>query len=242
MLTGVEDVFKTYRILVKSINVILSVIILLLIPSFAMAVEGPITIDGYYDDWSDKPHTPISHGGWNGKDVHSIALFLDGDRLYVHVKMNDEFGTQFKPNSMRLSINDKNNKLQFMLGNINADNTINWGGNINNLPLGTTLGLGVFNDKSKTWLGDAAITVTDPQNKKGDEAEFFIDLESARSAFNNISVDEMRTFTLSCPNIGKEDVTITGTSTAPYIGLALALAVVAFSALFRRKRTDGKII
>lgn len=233
---------QRYKNLVKSVSVILGIIILVLIPSFAMAAEGLINIDGYYDDWEDKPHTPVTYGGWNGLDVHSVALFLDGEYLSGHIKMNDIHGTGFPPDAMSLRINDKYT-LQFMVRFKNSDNTINWGGPIYNLPVGTTLELAVFdNHDKKAWLGDAAITVYDSGHSIGDEVEFYINLENISRFSNDIPIDEMQTFTLSCPNIGKEGVTITGTSTAPYIGIVLTLAVVSLAALFRRKQTDGKII
>ena len=58
-------------------------------PSYA-ASYGDIKIDGYYDDWADKPHTDVYKGSkppeWK---IHKVALFRDEKNLYVHIKFAD---------------------------------------------------------------------------------------------------------------------------------------------------------
>jgi len=233
----IKGVIKILRTMIKSISVILSIMILVLAPTVAMAVDSIINIDGYYEDWSDKPHTPLTHGNDNGQDVHSAALFLDGGRLYGHIKMNEVNGTKFQPTSMFLSVNNIKPTLHFIIHYKTDDNKIDWRGPIYDLPVGNTLGLGVFSNTNKTeLLGDAAISISQDMDKKVDEIEFFIELESIREFFNDISVDEMQTFTTSYPNIGKEEITITGTSTAPYIGIVVALLVIGLVLLLRKNR------
>lgn len=61
-------------------------IIIITIPFPAYADYGPISIDSYYDDWEDKPHTEV-YPGKNPpeKKINYVSLFRDESNVYVHV-------------------------------------------------------------------------------------------------------------------------------------------------------------
>lgn len=201
-------------------------------PSIALA-ESSITIDGYYDDWADKPQTTVTYGGWNGLDVHNVSLFLDNGYLYGHIKMSDVDGHYDPTNVMNLIINDQYN-LQFF---IRKNNDNSGSGNVHKLPVGINLNLATFdNVGKKEYLGDTAITIYDKNHSEGDDIEFCIDLESARSFCENIPTDQMKSLTLNCPSLGSQEVTVTGTSTSPFLGIAISLAALGLLMFFGKKK------
>ena len=67
------------------------IIVILLVtipfPSFAVNEDYiPIQIDGYYDDWEDKPSTEVypGHNPPQSK-INDVSLFRDEDNVYIHV-------------------------------------------------------------------------------------------------------------------------------------------------------------
>jgi len=71
--------------------------------------------------------------------------------------------------------------------------------------------------------GNAALTIYDSSHKTvGDEIEFSIDMDALANALG-ISREEMKTISISNPNIGSTSITVAGTSTGTYIGIGIAL-------------------
>ena len=55
-------------------------------PIYAFADYGAITIDGYYDDWEDKPITEVYHGNHpDDSRINQVSLFRDEDNVYTHI-------------------------------------------------------------------------------------------------------------------------------------------------------------
>jgi len=212
-------------------GVIMSIMIVIFLPSATLA-ETPIAIDGYYDDWTDKPHTSVT----NGTAIHSVSLFLADGSLYGHIKMSNSSGQFISYNNiMDLLINNQYT-IPFDINKYNVKKL-----DLGNLPVGRTLTLATFdNIGRKDWLGGAAITVYASTHSVGDDVEFSINLETTRSICGNIPVDQMQTFTLSCPNLGSQTITSTGTSTAPYIGIIVSIAIVGLILRLRKKRYTVK--
>lgn len=81
---------------------ILSLVFLLAVPSVVFADYGPIVIDGYYDDWEDKPHTEMYKGNASAGRVSDVSLFRDVDNVYIHVIFADRFNQSI--NSLYIDI------------------------------------------------------------------------------------------------------------------------------------------
>ena len=67
--------------------IILLIIVMMPFPAFAVNEDDiPIHIDGYYDDWEDKPFTEV-YPGHNPPEskINYVSLFRDEDNVYVHV-------------------------------------------------------------------------------------------------------------------------------------------------------------
>lgn len=70
----------------KLVRNFLILLLILAIPSTAYADYGTIQIDGYYDDWEDKPHTEV-YNGQNppASKINYVSLFRDETNAYIHV-------------------------------------------------------------------------------------------------------------------------------------------------------------
>ena len=73
------------------------------------------------------------------------------------------------------------------------------------------------------------------QGAKGDEIEFSLSL-SKLAEYTGIDPDQMGTITIYNPNLGSQGVTIAGSSTAPWLGIAICLVAVGGVTLYRRKK------
>lgn len=194
-----------------------------------------IQVDGLYSDWTGIPHTGITWYSPDHNQVHLGALYRDGDILYGHYKMNDAYQTHMAVTYIELTINGSN-KVDFMIQGKNASNEVDWNMLIQDLPKGVTRSLGVFhNQNHKQYMGDANFTVYDTRRSIGDECEFAIDL-NVISKITGIPVENMREFTMYNPNIGRDAITIAGSSTGVIMGLAMAVTISGGSLLFYKKK------
>lgn len=84
----------------KIIQKVLIGLLLIQAVSFSgYADYGSIDIDGYYDDWEDKPHTEVYYGEMPYvSEVHQVSVFRDETTVYVHIKMSENGYTEL-PNS-----------------------------------------------------------------------------------------------------------------------------------------------
>ena len=85
---------------------------------------------------------------------------------------------------------------------------------------------------------NVALTIYDSvhgQGAKGDEIEFSLSL-SKLAEYTGIDPDQMGTITIYNPNLGSQGVTIAGSSTAPWLGIAICLVAVGGVTLYRRKK------
>jgi uncharacterized protein (TIGR04145 family) len=225
---SIEEVMNILRVVLKYLSIILLIITLVLLPQAALAANGLINIDGYYDDWADKPHTSVSYDDTN---VHNVAFLLGDDYLYGHIKMNNTDGRYFPKSTMYLIVNDEYYFILYIDFNVAAANK-----NINNLQAGSYLDLSIYDKSRKVTLGNAAITIYGNDHVPGDDIEFSIDLNVMRKYCNNIPVNEMQSFTLGPSNLGSEELTIAGTSTAPLTGLIIIALALTFFTFFHKQR------
>lgn len=68
------------------VRTLIIILIIITIPFPVFADYGPIQIDGYYDDWEDKPHMEVYPGNNPPeKKINDVSLFRDESNAYVHV-------------------------------------------------------------------------------------------------------------------------------------------------------------
>lgn len=183
-------------------------------------VTGGIVIDGEFDDWSKYPVSIIGHNNNNSEANHRASMVVQGDNLYVHVKMSDLYTNQMPMQTWYITINDGATITADIL-TIKNNGQVQWG-----LPQGNGIhsNLGVFLQyNTSNSYGDASYVIYDSAHKRaGDEIEFSVDLD-ALSRLTGIPREDMRTISVTNPNIGSQSLTIAGTSTGTYLGVAICV-------------------
>ena len=201
---------------------------------------GTIQVDGTFFDWKDIPHTDISYYSPDPDKIHQGALYLDGDILYGHFRMNDAYRAQMVVAYMELTINNSTS-VGLTIQKGAADNDIDWSTDMYNLPQGINTGLGVFaNGYPKYFMGEAVFTVYESDHSVGDEVEFAIDL-NVISKITGIPVESMREIKLHNPNIGNEAIVLAGSSSGAVLGVIAMTAIAAGGVLYlKRRRTKSE--
>ncbi len=200
-------------------------------------VDSKLVIDGYYDDWKSYPITEITYTSNNTQSVHTGQIYTDGEKVYVHFAMNDLYTTQMQIQQMTLTINGQS----FALGvyPVKEDHSIDWdfyNNEMRSLPNGICKNLGVIINYTQYCDSEAAMTVYDSthqSNTKGDELEFSFSLKDFQR-ITGLSTDQISSITIVNPNIGNQGITWAGTSTAPWIGVAIA-TVLCIAGLYTYK-------
>jgi uncharacterized protein (TIGR04145 family) len=90
----------------KFFRTILAVLLILTMPVPVYADYGSIRIDGYYDDWEDKPHAEVYNGKRppDGK-INYVSLFRAEDSIYVHIKFAEKNNQGMKNMVIDISTN-----------------------------------------------------------------------------------------------------------------------------------------
>lgn len=204
-----------------------------------LTYDGTIQIDGMYSDWKHIPHTDISWYSPDPDKVHQGALYLDGDILYGHFKMNDAYKSQMIVAFMELTINNSTS-VGLTIQKGTPDGDIDWSADMYNLPQGITTGLGVFyTGYPKYYMGESVFTVYDSNHLIGDEVEFAIDL-NVISKITDIPIESMREIKLYNPNIGSDAIVIAGSSSGAVVGVIFMTVIAAGGVLYlRRKRISS---
>lgn len=82
----------------------LIIVLLIYIPTYADDY-GTIILDGYFDDWQDKPHSLLFNGNLdNANEVHEICFFRDEDNGYVHLIISENQNNNFYNAPLQLQI------------------------------------------------------------------------------------------------------------------------------------------
>lgn len=186
-------------------------------------VTSSLVIDGYYADWNAYPVTNITYTSNNGTSVHKGQIYTDGTMVYVHFAMNDLYTSQVMTQQMTITINGESHTIG--LYPLLADKSIDWSYPMYSLPEGIHTNYGVIVDYTKYCDSQAAITIYDATHQpdtKGDEVEFAFNLEDF-ARITGMKTDNVGNITIVNPNIGAQGITWVGTSTAPWLGAAVAV-------------------
>lgn len=193
-----------------------------------------ITIDGYYDDWEDKPMSMLTWNENNGTAHHDVSLLKDDNYIYIYVKLHPSTNKTMPVDAIYLSINNK--EYQLFVRYANAKNTVDWGHQINLSKNGKITGLHPFTYYPDNSLGDAAITVS--KGNPNDRMEIRINIKDLEKVMNLTegTINNGSQIKLSMPNVGGGTVELLGTSTGSVIGILLCIGAV----LVIKWRTDKK--
>lgn len=192
-----------------------------------------IMIDGYFDDWNQIPSGELK----KEKYVSKCALYLSGNEVYCHIKMDSRYHAQMPLNAYVLYVNDKS--IQMSTHFCTSDYSIDWDADsqIYSMPVGITENLGMFYDEyPKYYMGKAAFRCYHKNHTTGDELEFAVSLE-VLSKITGIPVDSITKVEIRGLNgIGTGNITTSGSSTGAVIGVTLCICTVLGIQYIKRRR------
>ncbi len=229
-----------------------------------------IVYDGLFGDWNAYPHTLIQYGtaGTHDNDPDGEgALYLDGTTLYGHVvssmaahkaEAGGEFAsaiTIFFNGEHRFKHDFSNNVYPFLVA-VAEDGTINWNPKTMHLEEGMyefylADARAQYDRKAITnisqlkeheqFLGKMKVQIT----KTHDEVEFYLDLEQvalflSHYSGRDIEASDFKTIEAQFGKIGHQLLVIAGTSSGPYMGIVVCIAVVAMVVVRRRHKAVQK--
>lgn len=200
--------------------------------------DGPLAVDGYYDDWEGVPQTLISYGSHNAggtiNEYHGAAMIVTEEHVYVHVRMSDLYQMQIPVDDLKLTINGV--EKSFVIRGRDSQNNVNWNTNMYGLSEGIHSDMGIFyRDGGSVALGEAVLTIS--QGNPNDSFEFRMNIAELEKLYGLPAgtIENGAKLEFYSPNIGPEKVTVVGTPTGAYIGIALGF-VIALAAMFKQSK------
>jgi len=193
-----------------------------------------ITIDGYYDDWMDKPMSMLTWNSNNGTAHHDVSLIKDDNYIYIYVRMHPSYNSPIPIDAIYLSIN--NVECQLFIRYVNGQNTVDWGHQVDLSHNGTFLGLHPFTYYPNNSLGDAAITIS--KGNPNDRLEMRINIKDLEKVMNlkEGTINNGSQIKLKMPNVGDGSIELLGTSTGALLGIILCVGTVIVIKLRRNNK------
>lgn len=209
------------------------VLFMLVIPTEVAHASSGITIDGNFDDWKNQP---VQKWTTDKFTYHEVGFTTDDKNVYVYVSMAPGNPGNYKvmqPSGYHITIN-----------NHTYDLTLHVYDKLWSLKPGEggRFSADVWNRATNhdTTLNSAGYLLREKEadGRSNDVMEVAIPL----STFGN-DVNQSSTFTLKNPNLGTDEITTSGASTAPY---ALAAIGAIFAAgglvIYRRQRQKQVVV
>jgi hypothetical protein len=229
----------------------------------AQASETGIIIDGYYDDWSDKPYSwEYSHDNrwqienyWDGtanitkeyRDEngnpynleirHKMALFFDGEYVYLHILISSNPGAGLHAEDFRFYIDGEMAAFRV---------TYTGGDRITKTDKKEDSGIYSVEvrhretDLSNTVVVGAEAAFTKKDYDLNNEIELKIPIIAMTLQNPNISTDSVRTIEFFTPNLMYRRIACSGVSTGPMIGIVLSVAAVGGVLLWNKRKSRSR--
>ena len=240
---------KKVKLLI-SLSVVTLITVMLVMPAQAASNpldastgSSPIVIDGYFNDWNDKPFSweynwnnpPIAgEGGYTTNSRHKIALYRDDNYVYLHVVMAKNYYNSLVGDDYEFTCDGIRTIFRV---------TTSDGKSINQNSFGTGISpVSVYN-------GDGSISGQVAQGSSGmllrhdggtnDEIEIKIPIADFHAQKSDISATDIKEISFFTPNLMMwgDKIISAGTDTAPFVGVALCVASVGVGTeVIRRKR------
>jgi uncharacterized protein (TIGR04145 family) len=231
----------------------------------ALASPVGITIDGYYDDWADKPYSweyvwdnPWQVPDyWNGTENitkeyrdengnpynlevrHKMSLLTDGEYVYLHILVSSNPGSGLYADYLEFWID--NEMTAFRITFPNGDSLTN---HFDDTDPGNYY-VEVRHHQSylsNTVVGDASAIFTKKYDNMNNEIEVKIPLSAMKLQNNNINLDTFRTIEFFNPSMMYRRISCSGISTAPYIGILISVLFVGAAYFLGRYKSRRKMI
>lgn len=188
---------------------------------------GSVIIDGYFDDWRDKPHSYVTNGWQEAPDNQKryASLFCDGEYVYFHIKMLAQWKDCFNGNQFHFRINDRYE----IIINICTAGGIQSHPIYGGMPGRNRYCVRYNHDGSSTdWddkvEGSEAFLYV-PRDGGQDEFEMKVPLTAFTKKCKEINLNTIRKIEVWNPNvIAKQGALVAvGTSTGPIMGVILCM-------------------
>ncbi|HNR04031.1 MAG TPA: Firmicu-CTERM sorting domain-containing protein [Bacillota bacterium] len=201
----------------KIIQKVLIGLLLIQAVSFSgYADYGSIDIDGYYDDWEDKPHTEVYYGKKPYvSEIHLVSVFRDETTVYVHIKMSENGYTELPNSYFTMDTDMGSEAFTLMLDSMKKKES-------------GTAGIEVHLTDNWDVVGSGYYT---REEGESDEAEFEIPLYSITDEPDGV-VD----IAIMFPDLGSQDIVCVGAGTGPYIAVAIGAVIVLLSLAYYYKK------
>lgn len=188
-----------------------------------------ISIDGNFDDWSDKPMTTVKED-WDDYNIKKASLLADDNNIYFYLNMSPEHGggySTLQPSGYVLKIGSKTFYVTFKAnGNLTDGATVD----------------GTVNAWNSDVSGSGDLSQATMKVHRFKTANGHNDIMEAKIPLSELKVaGGSQTITMKNDNLGSQTLTATGGSTGPVVlagvGLIIALGSVV---TFTRTRAKAK--
>lgn len=197
---------------------------------------GNIAIDGYYDDWEDKPHALVTNKGVPDSlrtedNCRQLSMFYDDEYVYFHLKMESNGKDPFKGEFFEIWIGGK--LIEFHICYEDGKKFFSRG-----MKDGTYKAYVYFNgthwEYAPPKVEDAYAYVTVGEI---DECEVALPLTMWRTVYG-ITLRDVKEVRMRCMGIFIDEVCSAGSSSGPALGVAIcaALSVVGAAGVWWKKR------
>ncbi|NLK36810.1 MAG: hypothetical protein GX299_01840 [Epulopiscium sp.] len=203
---------------------------------------GNVVIDGYFDDWADKPHSYVTNWvptGWTppNSQMRYASLFCDGEYVYFHIKMIKAWKDSFNGNQFHFRANGRYEIVLNICTAGGQNSTPIFGG-----PVGRNSYYVRYNHDGSSTDRDVQIPNSKaylyvPGGNGQDEFEMKIPYTAFTTKHKNLNLDTISKIEVWNPNVIAEPVALVavGTSTGPVVGVVFCIGTVA-AILWHRHR------
>lgn len=209
------------KVLKKILKIFFCVFItaIILLPVSVSAAATPISLDGYFDDWNDKPIIYLRYGSIVPEQAHQVKEITDDNYLYMYIKMATKGGQRLQNYVVECHFN----------GSSNVDKHLQI---VPDTPKVGRITVYDMDGGYKAVSQDGyVVRGSNSDGKTSDEAEFKIPL----TEFKKEGAVGIENVSLKIPDLGEKYITFEIGSTGPYLGIALC-SVIAIAATFVKIR------
>lgn len=208
--------------IVKFTAVLMTIFVFLFPKSIYAATSSDIVLDGYFDDWANKPSTIIKYGWQNPGQYSTVKWYCDNENLYLYIKMGEVGYSSMSNNMIEYWIDGAQMPdIQLSLDTPSKGRTSIYNYSYDYRPFST----------------DGYIVRGGTNGIKGDQAEFRIPL----ALFEKSSKNQMLDLKMRFPDLGDQYIEFQVGSTKPYLGIAVS-SVAAASGFIIYKRRKRRVL
>ncbi|MEG0614838.1 MAG: hypothetical protein RR540_03705 [Oscillospiraceae bacterium] len=178
--------------------------------ALVMYADGNIVIDGYFDDWADKPKVELTYDGNDGERQGNISAYRDDEKIYLYAQVRINSLDQYDGSGFRLSAGGKTIDFQAKVPGWEPVKT----GNKYDLDI---------RDNSWNLLGNGRLSMQEGSN----ELEFTISISSLLA--KGFTDEDLKNLEFSNYSYGKGSISLAGTSTYPAILICFGIIIAGFA-------------